>query len=666
MAYGISGATAGRAAWRALFALIACLAWTGTAAAASLAPERLPAIQAATFEVVAAKPVDDPLSYEKPLPLELLPFQERNDKYYSIGTAFAIGNGRYVTASHVLMTGANSLWGPPALRDNGGKVYAIDKVVKFSMHQDFVVFTLAEQPGSDALEIDTGAAPGQTVYSVGNAYGTGVVLRDGLYTSDTPEQQDGRWKWMRFSAAASPGNSGGPLLNQDGKVIGVVMAKSPNENLNYALPIGELMDAPDDVAAIDVRSSYQFDVFNSTLSGTLKEHFALPLPLDAFLDTVMQCSNTFFDAQLAALLAQQRERLFPNGEGSTRLLHRIADMGDFPKMVARDSNGTWVLAGKEENNLRLSANGYLSSGSFGGTMLFHLRKPDDVPASALYGDATVPMDLLLKSGFIRRNVGGDSVMVTSLGKPRLDTTHVDAWGRRWQVREWSLPYANARLLVLALPVPNGYVGLVRSGTSIQAYDQLINAKALADFAYVNLDGTLAQWRDYLAHPGLHPAALRGIDIDFEYGKRFHYASPRLQVDTTSTLQAIEADSVLTLGFAFFEDGGKATWDVAELWMSAKANDPDYVMLVREQAPAATMDDEDRNDWARVRERRHPYDAVARNGEDRTRITGVLAAPGDGDAQVLYTAHSAREGKQSQETMADKLKLLVDGTKVRER
>src|SRR5690606_41865411 len=115
---------------------------------------------------------------------------------------------------------------------------------------------------------------------------------DGLYTSDTPEQQDGRWKWMRFSAAASPGNSGGPLVNQDGKVIGVVMAKSPNENLNYALPIGELMDAPDGVAAIDVRSSYQFDVFNSTLSGTLKEHFALPLPLDAFLDTVMQRSNT--------------------------------------------------------------------------------------------------------------------------------------------------------------------------------------------------------------------------------------------------------------------------------------------------------------------------------------------------------------------------------------
>ena len=55
----------------------------------SMDPKILARVQAATFEVVAAKPVDDNLVYEKPLPLDLLPFQERNDKYYSVGTAFA-------------------------------------------------------------------------------------------------------------------------------------------------------------------------------------------------------------------------------------------------------------------------------------------------------------------------------------------------------------------------------------------------------------------------------------------------------------------------------------------------------------------------------------------------------------------------------------------------
>src|SRR3546814_9298871 len=101
------------------------------------------------------------------------------------------------------------------------------------------------------------------------------------------------------------------------------MAKSPNENLNYALPIGLLMDAPEGVADIDVRVSYQFDVFDSTLTNVLKERFALPLSLDAFFDTFMQRTGAYFDTQLAALLEQERERLFPNGEGSTRLLHEI-------------------------------------------------------------------------------------------------------------------------------------------------------------------------------------------------------------------------------------------------------------------------------------------------------------------------------------------------------
>src|SRR3546814_10020205 len=75
-------------------------------------------------------------------------------------------------------------------------------------------------------------------------------------------------------------------------------------------------------------------------------------------------------------------------------------------------------------------------------IFFHLRKPDDLPAQALYTDPSVPMYLLLKSGFIRRTVGSDNVMATSLGKPLLDSVHVDAWGRRWQAREWALPYAN--------------------------------------------------------------------------------------------------------------------------------------------------------------------------------------------------------------------------------
>jgi S1-C subfamily serine protease len=234
----------------------------GCSAGADLEPQLLNQIQAATFEVVAAKPLTDPLTYARPLPTELLPFQERNDQYYSVGSAFSIGNNRFVTAAHVLATGIGSLWGSPALRDANGRVYPIDKIEKFSLARDFVVFTVSGNPNSGVLKINTQPLLHEAVYAVGNALGTGVVVRDGVYTSMTPEDLDGRWKWLRFSAAASPGNSGGPLLDKDGAILGVVLMKSPGENLNYALPIEELVNAPDRQATFDNRVSYQLAILS--------------------------------------------------------------------------------------------------------------------------------------------------------------------------------------------------------------------------------------------------------------------------------------------------------------------------------------------------------------------------------------------------------------------
>ena len=651
-----------RSAWRWMGVALVLAGLAPAASAASLDPAMLPTIQQATFEVVAAKPETDPLQYDKPLPLELIPFQERNDKYYSIGTAFAIGGGRYVTAAHVLLIGANSLWGAPALRDGQGRVYAIDQVRKFSLERDFVEFTLVGQPNQAALAMDTSPAQGQTVFSVGNAYGTGVVIRDGLYTSDTPEEQDGRWKWMRFSAPASPGNSGGPLVDPNGRVIGVVLAKSPNENLNYALPIAIVRDAPE-AASIDKRVPYQFDVFDTRSSNTLKAGFALPLPLAEFFRQYQRRVDSFVDGELKALLAKEPERTFPNGAGSAEMLNSIASMGDFPRLVVRDDSGKWGLADEQSENYKLTGNGYVTVGTYGKNMLFHLRRPDEVSADALYADPKRMMDLLLRTGFAKRSVGGQNVQITSFGEPTSRDAHTDAWGRRWSVWEWPLPYANAILIVAALPVPDGYVGFTRYAAALQEHDQRINLLALTDFAYANYDGTFAEWRDFMRHGELLPKAMADTRLQIEDGKRFRYASPRLGLDYGPALQAIAPDSMLTLGFAFFPDGGKVVWDVAELWASAKGVEDNYVAVVRSQAPPAELDDETRNDWERLRQRRHPYDGIARLEDDTSKITGVVGPGAAADPRVLYVGTVVTEGAKAQDEMDQRLDLLLKGLQV---
>jgi S1-C subfamily serine protease len=644
--------------------LVAILMIATSATAASPDPQLLPRIQTATFEVVAAKPVDESIRFEKPLPLDLLPYQQRTDKYFSIGTAFHIGNGRYVTAGHVLMTGIGSLWGPPELRDANGNVFPIDKIEKFSLGQDFAVFSVAGNPGAPALEVNTRPVLNDVVYAVGNALGTGVVIRDGLYTSDTPEQQDGRWKWMRFSAAASPGNSGGPLLDTDGKVIGVVMMKSANENLNYALPIHHVLDAPDNLAVLDQRLSYQFDVFAATLSGDFKAQFELPLSLAEFNRVYGKLFDAYCDRQLKALLASEAARLFPNGDGSHQILHDSTAMKNFPNLITRDANGIWSLSGESQATTTLPDNGYIEAGMVGQNILFHLRKPDSVGAGQLYGEPARLIDLLAKVGFLKRQVGPESILITSLGEPTTDVAHVDRWQRRWQVRVWPMAHENALVTTFSLPVPDGYITLMRITAASAAHDCMINLQALTDFFHVTYDGTLAQWKDFLEHAPL-PAAFKDIDIGFDYDKQFRYTSDRLRFSYTPALQEIHPDSMLTLGFSFFPDGEGAVWDVGDVWAAASPHDNDWINFRRNIPPSPDLNDSFKDSWDRILHRKRPYDAVAFADGDVTKINSVVDSGRPGSASVLYTAYYFAGGKHEQADMKAKLDLLLKDASVLE-
>ena len=644
---------------RMVMAALIGLGALATAHAASLDPAVLPKIQAATFEVVAAKPLNDPLTYEKPLPLELLPFQERNDKYFSIGTAFALGNNRYVTAGHVLRIGIGSLWGPPALRDANGNVYAIDKIEKYSLQEDFVVFSLVKQPtNAAALEVNIHPALNSVVYAVGNALGTGVVIRDGLYTSDTPEDQDGRWKWMRFSAAASPGNSGGPLLDRDGKLIGIVLMKSANENLNYALPIDLILKAPDHLATMDQRVPYQLDIFESTQNNIFKAQFSLPLSFAEFSATYTRLLNAYTDAQIKLLLGKDPGTLFPQGEGASRILHSSARQSGFPGLIVRSTTGDWDITGKSSKKIPLSNNGYVTAGVAKNNIFLHLRKPDNIAASALYSDPSMLMDELAKIGMFQRHVGSESIKIISMGKPASDAIHVDAWQRRWQVRVWNMPYLNGRVVTFSLPVPDGYVTMLRFASAGRDYDSLADMTVLTDFIDVSYGGTLAQWKDYLKNTALLPAGIKDIALDLDYGKNFGYRARRLDFSFAPNLQKIDQDSLLMLGFSFFADQGKVVWDVGDVQVFANANDPDQINIERHVAPSADLDDDFKSEWSKLTHQRHPYDSVAQSDSGEMQIATTVGAAGNATPSVLYSVGLAVDGTQTQPAMKAKLDLLT--------
>lgn len=81
---------------------------------------------------------------------------------------------------------------------------------------------------------------GQKVFTIGNVAGEGLAIREGIISGETEDPNDPNVKYIRFSAAASPGNSGGPLLNENGEVVALVSRKNMAENYNIGISYQDL------------------------------------------------------------------------------------------------------------------------------------------------------------------------------------------------------------------------------------------------------------------------------------------------------------------------------------------------------------------------------------------------------------------------------------------
>jgi S1-C subfamily serine protease len=196
---------------------------------AGMPAELMRLVNSAVFVVVVEKPQTDATVYERELDWEMVPYVIRTDKYYSIGTAFAISSTELITAFHVIDLGVKSMvQNRYFVRDSGGKVFEVDQITSGSNERDFLVFTVKDRTFPQYFKFDEHFETGESVFSIGNAFGQGIVMRDGLILGTAPENEAGRWKRLKSSADVNPGNSGGPLVTRSGKVVSLVTHKADN------------------------------------------------------------------------------------------------------------------------------------------------------------------------------------------------------------------------------------------------------------------------------------------------------------------------------------------------------------------------------------------------------------------------------------------------------
>lgn len=635
---------AGRRRAIACVALLALLALPTPCLTAAPTPELQKRVRAATFEVVVPKATEDNLTYETPLPLDLIPYSERIDKYWSIGTAVAIGPNRFASAGHVIAVGAGRTPGPPALRDSDGKVYSIDRILQYSMPEDYAVFSLREPPVALApLETATAFAVDDVVFAVGNALGDGVVIRDGLLTSLTPENRNGRWKWLRFSAATSPGNSGGPLLDGQGRVLGIVVAKSPNENLNFALPIERVLQGSTKVATFESYEPFRLPILRDSVLLDHRAQFPLPATYAEFSKQFIGLMEEYFEAAESKLLTEQAAGLFPRGDTAEFFAasHRRFD----PTLVAQQDDRSWgLLDTSYDLESKLPSHGRVWNTLDPRVTLFRIQYPEGMADTRRREDSNEFMDLLLKGLRLQRGVGTQPVRITSLGPAGNSSQFKDSHRRIWQVRRWPLGFIDSYVIVYALPTPDGYVGMAMQAPPSQVGVIERHLRRLADFYFVSFTGSLPQWRAYLERRDLRAGIFDDVEVANDETLGFSFRSPRLSYQVPRGVMAFDDSSLLSVRMSYVMRGEKATWEPVGTVLEQAPGGSSTLKLSRQSKPAESVSREVQDRWEQMTTRTADFSGRGRRdeGEGQYWFRTVAAPPGPG-ASVLYEVeYSTRE------------------------
>ncbi|MDP6845605.1 MAG: trypsin-like peptidase domain-containing protein [Candidatus Nanoarchaeia archaeon] len=141
-------------------------------------------------------------------------------------------DGYIVTNYHVVKTATDI----DVLFSNGARVDAV------LIGADTVNDVALLQVGlSNLNELDFGNSNnvkiGEKVVALGNPLGLSFTVTEGIVSAKNRVITSGAAGLIQTDVAVNPGNSGGPLLNTDGEVIGIVNAKLQGyEGLGFAIP----------------------------------------------------------------------------------------------------------------------------------------------------------------------------------------------------------------------------------------------------------------------------------------------------------------------------------------------------------------------------------------------------------------------------------------------
>src|SRR5271154_4608471 len=206
------------------------------------------------------------------------------------GVQHAQGSGFLISADGLVLTNAHVVDG------------AKEVTVKLSDHREYKAKVLGADKSSDiaVLKIDGHSLPtvslgdsdqlgvGDYVLAIGEPFGLEETATAGIVSAKGRSLPgDGYVPFIQTDAAVNPGNSGGPLFDATGSVVGINAQIYSNsggfQGVSFAIPINLAVQVKDQIVKTGKVAHSRLGVEVQTLDQSLADSFKLPNPTGALI-----------------------------------------------------------------------------------------------------------------------------------------------------------------------------------------------------------------------------------------------------------------------------------------------------------------------------------------------------------------------------------------------
>lgn len=203
----------------------------------------------------------------------------------STGSGFVLTEDGYVVTNHHVIDGSTGV----TVTMHDGTEYAA-KVIGSDSTNDVALLKIEEEVNLPAVKVGSSDAlnVGDPVVAIGNPLGelTSTLTVGYVSAKERDVTTDGTTiNMIQTDAAINSGNSGGPLFNLSGEVVGITTAKYSGssssgatiEGIGFAIPIDDVMPLVDDLMNYGYINSAYLGVMVSEMDTTTASYYDLPV-----------------------------------------------------------------------------------------------------------------------------------------------------------------------------------------------------------------------------------------------------------------------------------------------------------------------------------------------------------------------------------------------------